>query len=316
MAVRHVDVTFSASPTVQQHQKILSLVLQNVTDFSAYTEDPVLRSFFSANNTVTVLAYGDNLPVEIAKEIANPQATTLKIGNLYHTVQVSGTGLILYSSLEADTFIFPGEARTSYQVGASLNLTPSVMNTMTRVTALSYTIRISESYIAYAQLNLFISNQRTIESALYCKTDDQLCFVATSNYWKEGTADGVQAVFPAVLYPANMLDTNKPYTVSLVTNYGPSFDSSEYYSPGLNGVNANFLRNGQVIPYSIPVEGDIDRKPVMQFKLYDMNKNAAFDVSGIHSVLMLAYNKDSDYASIVTNGGTDYRAVGSFLFAS
>ena len=88
MPVRNISVECTTSPSASVVQRIISLVLQNVTDFSSYGSDPILGSFL-AGNSITVTATGDNMPVTVVREINTGTVnavSTFKIGNVHYTV--------------------------------------------------------------------------------------------------------------------------------------------------------------------------------------------------------------------------------------
>jgi hypothetical protein len=323
MAVRHVKVVFSAEPTKTQAQRFFSLILQNVTDFSGYTADPMIGSYLTGGNTITVNAYGDNMPATIIADY-NPgtanATTVLQIGNLYHTVMAATSGCLFACSVNPDSYILPSN-RAVYQIAA--NSYSSALSMIYFSGSVEYSLRVSESYIAIARRITVASPASSATDSwkawLYTLTDSVLQFVIRHDYWKQFSE--FQTTGAQTLYPAAQVDPNRLNVCSILTNHGPLTDSfsdqnlasisaTTAYGSGA-GNNVAFLPGSLLDPQT-----SISRKPVFQFKISDANTGLVFDISGIHNVLMLNYGAAGDYSEIVSNGGVNYRAVGGFLFAS
>lgn len=322
MAVRHVDVAFSLAPTKSQAQRFFALIFQNVTDFSGYTADPVIGSYLTGGSTVTVNAVGANMPVTVVNEF-NPGTanaiTVLQIGNLYHIIanSTSNNGCIFASSIEAGSYCYQSNVRTLTPVNATMH---SSANSLVVLTGLNYRIRISESYVAVATNVVsgtlgnpgYTNNWR---SYLFARHDDEIVFVNRRDAWTTvplPDSSEMQIAEAMVLYPPSLLNTTKPMLCTLLTNLGPAATVYNGNALPVTGSTA-----GSRIPTFLKdIQTQLNKKPVFQFKVYDMNNGKIYDVSGIHDVLTLAYGKLDDYADTVSSGGTDYRAVGSFLFAS
>lgn len=328
MAARHVDITFSTAPTKSQAQRFFSLILQNVTDFSGYTADPVIGSYLTGGGTVTVNAVGDNMPVIVVNEwnagTANA-VTVLQIGNLYYIIanSTSGNSSVIACSLSATSYIYPGTTRTVTPINASLyNSAPSAI-------ALNgykkYSMRISESYFAFAhnETSGTVNTSGFVDAwlaRLYAKHDSDLLFFNRCDGWTyAGLADKSekQVTCGMALYPTSGINPYRPVKDIVSTNLGPLNDSfiNTFTVSNVTAIGATVYVASLPSSYR-ETPGGLTKKPVFQFKFYDMNSGKKYDVSGIHNVLMLAYAKYEDYSAVVTNNGTTYRAVGGFLFAS
>lgn len=321
MAVRHLKVVFSSEPTKTQAQRFFSLLLQNVTDFADYTADPMIGTYLTGGGTVTVNAYGDNMPVTIVAD-HNPgtanAVTVLQIGNLYHTVIAASTCRIA-TSVSPDEYIYP-LTRASYAINANSYNSSASMIEITG--AVEYSLRVSESYIAIARrvvVTAPVSNANdTWKAWMYTLTDDVLQFIVRHDNWRAFSE--FQTTCARTLYPASEVDPNRLNFCSVLTNHGPL---SDYFS------DANIATIARDTAYSggtgshvamlpgslLDVDTQMNRKPVFQFKVSDANTGLIFDISGIHNVLMLNYGAVGDYSETVSNGGVTYRAVGGFLFA-
>lgn len=334
MPIRQVDIKFSAAPTKPQLQKFMSLVLQNVTDFSGYSADPVLANFFSTGKTILVNAVGDNMPVTVVNEFnpaTNTAATVLQIGNIYYAVALStgAAACALVTSLSSSSYISPVELRTTLPISATM--ATSLDTRVDLGSSLNIRICLADSYMAIAFYNVGGGSNggpgysEYWNSYLYAKHGNDLVYVNRCDvprFMAASSYSEYQISAALVLRAPTTLDKTRPYFCNIIDNFGPlpSIMPSSLITPSaiLTGTPPTTLLGdwrGSAIPGYI-IDDGLDKKPVFQFKVYDMNNDTTYDVSGIHNILMLAYTRNTDYNSAVANGGTTYSAIGQFLFAS
>ena len=331
MPLRDIQISCSAAVTSSQTQRIFSLALQNVTDFSGYTADPILGSYLTAGNTISVTALGDNMPVTVIREL-NPGTanaiSTFLIGNIYYTVanRNSTYGCFILPSLDPNTGYLP-DLVTSGGTSVAVNL--STLNTsddirfgillkevasnlgFTVAVSPGWSIRIADSYIAV--VSSLTGGPRV---TMYAKHADSLAMVVMQDVYY-GTNSSYQSIGTAICRNPAPLDKTYLNSATLVTNFGPVVTDLKYSGhlrPANSTVTTAFNRKKLPPFIQDPVSG-LDVKPVFQFKIYDAYTDTAIDISDTHSVLITAYATGDDRKATVLNNGITYKAYANLLFA-
>lgn len=333
MPVRNVSIECSVAPSASVTQRIFSLVLQNVTDFSAYGSDPILGSFL-ANNTITVVATGDNMPVTIVQEL-NPgtvnAVSTFKIGNVHYTVANNNAtwGCYVIPSVLPDTayvaklfdngintLLLPlpltAALNTNADIGNAHYLQGIATNLGTGMQqARKWDIRLGDSYGVFATPCFSTYHTRSYRSSFYALYTDKLVQVVMQD---SGGVTAMQSLGAAVLRDPTLIDAGSWDKTTLITNSGPLVSSMYNALPLVSSGNAPQPFNRVILPSSVKVD-TFTNKPVYQIKAYNSFDDVTYDLSGDHSVLFVAYSAEAEYQPTISNQGVTYDAVGQFILA-
>ena len=278
MAIRHVSVKLSAQATSAQKTRILTLALQNVTDFSGYTSDPYIGSWISAGNTVTVTAAGDNMAAAVVQDTTTVSTTVksvLTVGNFTFFVVGATTG---NNCSVAPSLIGPSDT----------NYSTSVM------TGLEFHYTIGDSFFAgYDAASFTVGPQTSKFQCIY--NGDMLVFTVASVVTTVGTV----AAYSSLGIQRRDTVSGAYRAVNVITNFGANpLIPYQYLDPVSRILVKPVLKFGMFDEITDEII-DISNIHNVLITAYD-----------------LFANNGNDYSRSIMNGGTTYLAVGNFVFAT